>query len=87
MLNLLDYNLIKERKIKIIGFSDTTAIILAIYKMTGINVYYGQALLKDYDENNFVNKTNALSIKNLILKNLHNYSYSNPKYYWDLQTD
>ncbi|MBO7043316.1 LD-carboxypeptidase [bacterium] len=81
MLNLLDYNLIKERKIKIIGFSDTTAIILAIYKMTGINVYYGQALLKDYDENNFVNKTNALSIKDLILKDLHNYSYSNPKYY------
>ncbi|MBO6041990.1 LD-carboxypeptidase [bacterium] len=87
MLNLLDYNLIQERKIKIIGFSDTTAIILAIYKMTGMNVYYGQALLKDYDENNFVNKTNALSIKDLILKNLHNYSYSNPKYYWDLQTD
>lgn len=87
ILNLLDYNLIQERKIKIIGFSDTTAIILAIYKMTGMNVYYGQALLKDYDENNFVNKTNTLSIKDLILKHLHNYSYSNPKYYWDLQTD
>ena len=55
--------------------------------MTGMNVYYGQALLKDYDENTFVNKINALSIKDLILKYLHNYSYSNPKCYWDLQTD
>lgn len=87
ILSLLDYNLIQQRKIKIIGFSDTTAIILAIYKMTGMNVYYGQALLKDYDENTFVNKINALSIKDLILKDLHNYSYSNPKYYWDLQTN
>ncbi|MBR4486179.1 LD-carboxypeptidase [bacterium] len=59
MLDFIDYGLIKERKNKIIGFSDTTAIILAIYKMTGMNVYYGQSLLKDYDENQFIMDSNA----------------------------
>ena len=39
ILSYIDYNLIKKNKTKVIGFSDTTAILLAIYNKTKLPVY------------------------------------------------
>ena len=87
ILEALDYELIKQNKTKIVGFSDTTAIILAIYKMTNVNVYYGQALLKDYDENEYVCNINLKSFTDIVIHENNDYIYPEPKYYWDDITD
>ena len=48
LLPYLDYDLIKEKKKPIIGFSDTTALQLAILAKTGVGCYYGPAVLFDF---------------------------------------
>lgn len=65
LLNNINYNLIKSKNIKIVGCSDTTSILLAVYKKTGLSVYYGPSFLmsyyeqdyiKDFNLNNFINR-------------------------------
>lgn len=41
ILNKLDYDLIKKNPKIIIGFSDITSLLLAIYKQTGLSVFHG----------------------------------------------
>ncbi len=41
LLPYLDYNLFKEKNKKIIGFSDTSALLLAVNKLSGIETYMG----------------------------------------------
>ncbi|MFH1456942.1 MAG: S66 peptidase family protein [Patescibacteria group bacterium] len=43
LLPHLDYNLFKEKNKKIIGFSDTSALLLAVNKLAGITTYLGPA--------------------------------------------
>lgn len=52
LLNKLDFDLIKKNKKIFCGFSDFTAIILMIYKKTGIITYHGPMLTTDFEEIN-----------------------------------
>jgi len=47
ILPYIDYNEFKRNPKIIIGYSDVTAILLAIYAQTGISTYYGPALVGD----------------------------------------
>lgn len=58
ILNEIDYEYIKKNNIKIVGCSDTTSILLAIYKNTNIPVYYGPSFLMSYDEQNYIKQFN-----------------------------
>jgi muramoyltetrapeptide carboxypeptidase LdcA involved in peptidoglycan recycling len=46
----IDYEAIKRNPKIIIGYSDVTAILLAIYAQTGISTYYGPALVASFGE-------------------------------------
>lgn len=50
ILPYIDYESLKKDPKIIIGFSDITAILLAIYAKTGINTYYGPALVSSFGE-------------------------------------
>ena len=50
ILPYIDYEELKRNPKIIIGYSDVTAILLAIYAKTGINTYYGPALVASFGE-------------------------------------
>lgn len=58
LLPYLDYNFFKKNPKIIIGYSDVTAILLAIYAQTGVPTYYGPAMVASFGEMPpFVNET------------------------------
>lgn len=50
ILPYIDYEAFKRNPKIIIGYSDVTAILLAIYAQTGISTYYGPALVASFGE-------------------------------------
>lgn len=50
LLPYIDYETFKNNPKPIIGYSDVTAILLAIYAKTGISTYYGPALVASFGE-------------------------------------
>lgn len=50
ILPFIDYDEFKRNPKIIVGYSDATAILLAIYAQTGINTYYGPALVALFGE-------------------------------------
>lgn len=50
ILPYIDYEAFKRNPKIIIGYSDVTAILLAIYAQTGITTYYGPALVTSFGE-------------------------------------
>ena len=50
ILPYIDYDEFKKHPKIIIGYSDVTAILLAIYAQTGISTYYGPALVASFGE-------------------------------------
>lgn len=50
LLPYIDYEAFKKNPKIIIGYSDVTAILLGIYAKTGINTYYGPALVASFGE-------------------------------------
>jgi len=50
LLPYIDYEAFKKNPKIIIGYSDVTAILLAIYAKTGIKTYYGPALVASFGE-------------------------------------
>lgn len=58
ILPYIDYEELKRNPKIIIGYSDVTAILLAIYAKTGINTFYGPALVASFGEfSPFVDRT------------------------------
>lgn len=50
LIPYIDYEAFKKNPKIIIGYSDVTAILLAIYSKTGISTYYGPALVPSFGE-------------------------------------
>ncbi|CEP48243.1 microcin self-immunity protein MccF [[Clostridium] sordellii] len=50
ILPYIDYEAFKRNPKPIIGYSDVTAILLAVYAKTGISTYYGPALVASFGE-------------------------------------
>jgi muramoyltetrapeptide carboxypeptidase len=50
MLPYIDYKAFKRNPKIVVGYSDTTAILLALYAKTGIPTYYGPALIPSFGE-------------------------------------
>lgn len=50
MLPYIDYEAFKQNPKMIVGYSDVTAILLALYAKTGISTFYGPALVASFGE-------------------------------------
>lgn len=84
ILPYIDYEFLKKHPKIIIGYSDTTALLLAIYAKTGLITFYGPALAASFGEfPPFVDWTFE-SFNNIITgKNSFPYSYSKPSVWTD----
>lgn len=50
MLPYIDYEAFKKHRKLVVGYSDATALLLALYAKTGITTYYGPALIPSFGE-------------------------------------
>lgn len=86
ILPYINYDKIQKNKTKIVGFSDTTAILLAVYEKTKIPTYYGHALLPSFDEQDFIKKWNLNSFKKYVINN-ETGKIQNPKLWTEEKID
>jgi len=84
ILPYLDYDEFKRNPKIIIGYSDVTAILLAIYAQTGISTYYGPALVASFGElSPFVESTYKY-FKEITMDNMKiPYVFETPEYWTD----
>lgn len=87
ILDLLDYNLIKQNPKVLVGYSDVTALLSAIYEQTGLVTFHGPVGISSF------NKFSVKSLKKVLVKPKNNYKFpykrekkteNNPEY--DLYT-
>lgn len=84
ILPYIDYDAFKKNPKIIIGYSDVTAILLAIYAETGISTYYGPALVASFGElPPFVDCTYKYFKDILIDEPKFPYVFETPKYWTD----
>lgn len=84
ILPYIDYEYFKAHPKVVIGYSDVTAILLAIYAKTGISTYYGPAMVASFGEfPPFVENTydyfEDVLVKDLVLP----YSFRTPEQWTD----
>lgn len=84
ILPYIDYEAFKRNPKIIIGYSDVTAILLAIYAQTGISTYYRPALVASFGElQPFVDDTYKYFKEILMDSAQISYEYNMPKYWTD----
>jgi muramoyltetrapeptide carboxypeptidase LdcA involved in peptidoglycan recycling len=88
ILPYIDYEAFKRNPKIITGYSDVTAILLAIYAQTGISTYYGPALVASFGEfHPFVDSTYQY-FKEITMDNITiPYSYETPEFWTDEYID
>lgn len=88
-LDSLNYNVISQFPKVIVGYSDTTALLLALYTKINMVTFYGPALLGNFGEYPDVNSYTLNSFNELIRYRNGKFVYQEPKiqsmsnYYWD----
>lgn len=84
ILPYIDYEEFKRNPKFIVGYSDVTAILLAIYSQTGINTFYGPALVASFGElPPFVDYTYKY-FKDILIDNVKlPYSFEIPEFWTD----
>lgn len=84
ILPYIDYEAFRRNPKIIIGYSDVTAILLAIYAQTGISTYYGPALVASFGElSPFVDYTYKYFQEITMDKTKIPYVFGTPKYWTD----
>ncbi len=66
LLDKIDYNIIKKNQKPFVGYSDITAMLLMIYKNTGLITYHGPMFCPDFAGDAFRND-NLRSLQNALL--------------------
>lgn len=84
MLPYIDYGAFKQNPKFVVGYSDATAILLALYAKTGISTYYGPALVPSFGEfEPLVNDTYRYFEQYFMQKNELPYEVPNPPFWSD----
>jgi muramoyltetrapeptide carboxypeptidase len=84
ILPYIDYEAFRRNPKIIVGYSDVTAILLAIYAQTGISTYYGPALVASFGElSPFVDYTYKYFQEITMDKTKIPYIFETPKYWTD----
>ncbi len=86
MLPYIDYKFYAENPKPVVGMSDVTALLLALYAKTGVPVYYGTNFVTSYAR---LSPYRAIALKCLcdVLNFEKSYQYEAPKYYSDVVID
>lgn len=83
LLPYIDYDAFKKDPKIIIGYSDVTAILFAIYQKTGISTFYGPALVASFGEIYPFNEMTYKYFEDICIKGEVNYEYNMPKFWTD----
>ena len=79
LLPYIDYEALKNNPKIIIGYSDMTAILFAIYAKTGIPTFYGPALVASFGEFEPFNEMTYTYFKDILIDKKLPYTYEMPK--------
>ncbi len=83
ILPYIDYDYLKAHPKVIIGYSDTTALLLAVYAKTGLPTFYGPALASSFGEfPPLVDQTFA-NFQDIVLTSTVPYDYPTPQFWTD----
>lgn len=83
LLPYIDYEYLKAHPKAVVGYSDTTALLLAIYAKTGLTTFYGPALASSFGEfPPFVNETFQY-FREIVLDGTIPYPYPSPAFWTD----
>ncbi len=83
ILPYIDYEAIKQNPKIIIGYSDVTAILMAVYAKTGLITYYGAAMVASFGEfSPFVDMTFKY-FKDVLVDGSLPYELENPEFWTD----
>ncbi|MGL5989429.1 S66 family peptidase [Cetobacterium sp.] len=84
ILPYINYEAIKSNPKIFIGYSDVTAILLAIYAKTGIVTFYGPALVASFGEFSPLVEETYLYFSDILMKDIHfPYEFKTPLKYTD----
>lgn len=84
LLPYIDYNAFKQHPKIVIGYSDVTAILFALYAKTGIRTYYGPAFVSSFGEWEPYNEWTFAVFRDLLMSELHApYTYQIPRFWTD----
>lgn len=81
LLPYIDYDAFKKNPKIIIGYSDMTAILMAIYAKTGIQTYYGPALVASFGEFPPYNEMTYKYFEDILMNDSKNYIFEPPKFW------
>lgn len=81
LLPYIDYDAFKKNPKIIIGYSDMTAILMAIYAKTGIQTYYGPALVASFGEFPPYNEMTYKYFEDILMNDSKNYIFKPPKFW------
>jgi muramoyltetrapeptide carboxypeptidase len=87
MLPYIDYEALKKHPKIIIGYSDMTAILFAIFQKTGIPTFYGPALIASFGELEPFNEMTYRYFEDIIIKKQLPYTYRKPEIWTDEYID
>ncbi len=83
LLPYLDYDALKKNPKIIIGYSDVTALLFAIYNQTGLITFYGPALVASFGELGEVVETTFSYFENILMNPKFPHTLENPKTWTD----
>ncbi|MEG0440321.1 MAG: LD-carboxypeptidase [Solibacillus sp.] len=84
ILPYIDYDAFKQTPKLVVGYSDATAVLLALYAKTGIPTYYGPSLVASFGEfEPLVNDTYSYFEKYFCVSQVIPYELEMPKYWSD----
>lgn len=84
MLPSIDFDLVRQRRPLVMGYSDTTALLLAILAKSGMATLHGPALLGSFGECPGVNKPTLKATSALISSDSSGYGYTAPSLFTDI---
>lgn len=83
ILPYIDYEAFAKDPKIIIGYSDVTAILFAIYSITGISTFYGPAIVASFGELEPFNEITYNYFTDIVMNNHDKYEYKMPKFWTD----
>lgn len=83
LLPYIDYETLKKKPKIIIGYSDITAILFAVYVKTGIPAFYGPALVASFGEYEPFNEMTYEYFKDILIEKKLPYVYKMPEIWTD----
>ena len=87
LLPYIDYEVLRKDPKIIIGYSDVTALLLAIYAKTGLVTFYGPALVASFGEFPPLVDETFQSFSDFLCPNVSQHQYTMPKVWTDIKHD